>query len=137
AAQVLTTLKLEPDEIQGVANDLAFGALSWVGSALSVVLDLVTVVVFVFYIAATGPRLVQEVAVWLPPDRQPLLGQVWDIAEQKTGGYVASKIVLAALSAVFHGIFFWAIGLPGWLPLALLAGITAQFIPVIGTYIGV
>lgn len=137
AAQVLTTLKLEPDEIQGVANDLAFGALGWVGSVLAVVLDLVTVVVFAFYIAAAGPRLIQEVAVWLPPDRQPLLGEVWDIAEQKTGGYVASKIVLAALSAVFHGIFFWAVGLPGWLPLALLAGITAQFIPVIGTYIGV
>ena len=45
--------------------------------------------------------------------------------------------MLAAISAFFHGIFFWAIGLPGWLPLALLAGITAQFIPVIGTYIGV
>jgi predicted PurR-regulated permease PerM len=66
-----------------------------------------------------------------------VLGEIWDIAEQKTGGYVASKIVLAAMSAIFHGIFFWAIDLPGWLPLALLAGITAQFIPVIGTYIGV
>ena len=84
-----------------------------------------------------GPRLIQQVAVWLPPDRQPVLGEIWDIAEQKTGGYVASKIVLAAVSALFHGIFFWAVGLPGWLPLALLAGITAQFIPVIGTYIGV
>jgi predicted PurR-regulated permease PerM len=102
-----------------------------------VVFDLVTVAVFTFYIAAAGPRLVQEVAVWLPPERQPILGAIWDIAEQKTGGYVASKIVLAALSAVFHGIFFWAVGLPGWLPLALLAGITAQFVPVIGTYIGV
>jgi predicted PurR-regulated permease PerM len=75
--------------------------------------------------------------VWLPPDRQPILGEIWDIAEQKTGGYVASKVVLAALSALFHGVFFWAVGLPGWLPLALLAGITAQFVPVIGTYIGV
>ena len=74
--------------------------------------------------------------MWLPPDRQPILGEVWDIAEQKTGGYVDSKIVLAAISAVFHGIFFWAIGLPGWLPLALLAGITAQFVPVIGSLLG-
>jgi len=137
ANQIASTLKLEPDQIQGLADDLAGGLLGWVGSLLSVVFDLVTVIVFAFYIAAAGPRLVQQVAVWLPPDRQPLLGEVWEIAEQKTGGYVASKIVLAAMSAVFHGIFFWAIGLPGWLPLALLAGITAQFIPVIGTYIGV
>ncbi len=137
ASQIIVTLRLEPDQIQGVANDLALGALGWLGSLASVVFDLVTVAVFTFYIAAAGPRLVQEVAVWLPPERQPILGAIWDIAEQKTGGYVASKIVLAALSAVFHGIFFWAVGLPGWLPLALLAGITAQFVPVIGTYIGV
>jgi predicted PurR-regulated permease PerM len=136
-AQILVTLKLEPDQIQGVANDLALGALGWLGSLVSVVFDVVTVAVFTFYIAATGPQLIQEVAVWLPPGRQLILGEIWDIAEQKTGGYVASKVVLAALSAFFHGVFFLALGLPGWLPLALLAGITAQFVPVIGTYIGV
>jgi predicted PurR-regulated permease PerM len=137
ASQIIVTLKLEPDQIQGVANDLAMGALGWLGALVVIVFDLVTVAVFMFYFAAAGPRLIQEVAVWLPPDRQPILGEIWDIAEQKTGGYVASKVVLALLSAVFHGIFFWAIGLSGWLPLALLAGITAQFVPVIGTYIGV
>jgi predicted PurR-regulated permease PerM len=62
---------------------------------------------------------------------------VWDIAAQKTGGYVISKVVLAALSSAFHAVFFWAIGVPYWLPLALLVGITAQFIPVVGTYVGV
>ena len=137
AGQVSTTLKLQPDQLEGLADELGAGWLGWVGSLVSVVFDTVTVVVFAFYIAAAGPKLIQQVAVWLPPDRQPVLGAIWDIAEQKTGGYVASKIVLAAASALFHGIFFYAVGLPGWLPLALLAGITAQFIPVIGTYIGV
>ncbi|MEP6559580.1 MAG: AI-2E family transporter [Nakamurella sp.] len=137
AAQVSTTLKLQPDQLENLADMLGSGWLGWVGSLVSVVFDTVTVVVFAFYIAAAGPKLIQQVAVWLPPDRQPVLGAIWDIAEQKTGGYVASKIVLAAASALFHGIFFYAVGLPGWLPLALLAGITAQFIPVIGTYIGV
>ncbi len=137
AVQITDSLRLQPNEIQGVANDLAVGILAWFGSLLSVAVDLVTVVVFAFYIAAAGPKLVQQLAVWLPPDRQLVLVAVWDTAEQKTGGYVASKVVLAAISAFFHGVFFWAIGLPGWLPLGLLAGITAQFIPVIGTYIGV
>jgi predicted PurR-regulated permease PerM len=45
--------------------------------------------------------------------------------------------VLAGLSALFHVIFFWAINVPFWLPLGLLAGIVGQFIPTIGTYIGV
>ena len=60
-----------------------------------------------------------------------------EITIDKTGGYVVSKIILAALSAFFHGIFFFAIGVPYWLPFALLVGITAQFVPMIGTYIGV
>jgi predicted PurR-regulated permease PerM len=73
----------------------------------------------------------------MPPERQDVFVTVWDIAAQKTGGYVISKVVLAALSAGFHAVFFWAIGVPYWLPLALLVGITAQFIPVVGTYIGI
>jgi predicted PurR-regulated permease PerM len=41
------------------------------------------------------------------------------------------------MSALFHGILFAAIGVPNWLPYALLVGITAQFVPLVGTYIGV
>ncbi len=55
----------------------------------------------------------------------------------KTGGYVLSKIILAALSATFHGILFALIGVPYWLPFALFVGITAQFVPLVGTYIGI
>jgi len=82
-AQVTSALKIEPDQIQSLAEGLAGGFFGWVGSLLAVVLDLVTVVVFSFYIAGAGPRLVQHVAVWLPPGRQPVLGEIWDIAEQK------------------------------------------------------
>ena len=62
---------------------------------------------------------------------------MWTISVEKTGGYVVSKLVLAALSAVFHVAFFWFIDVPFWLPLGIFAGIVGQFIPTIGTYIGV
>jgi predicted PurR-regulated permease PerM len=113
------------------------GLLGAAESLGSVLLDLATVIVFAFYIAAAGPTLVRTLAGWLPPERQRVLGDLWEIATDKTGGYVASRVILSALSAVFHGAFFWAIGLPGWLPLALLVGVTAQFVPIVGTYIGV
>lgn len=106
-------------------------------SLLSVLFDLFTVGVFAFYFAASGPRLLEALAVWLPPARQRIAGTVWQVTAAKTGGYVVSKVMLACLSAVFHGAFFWLIGLPSWLPMALLVGITAQFVPMIGTYIGV
>ena len=35
------------------------------------------------------------------------------------------------------GIFFMAIGVPYWLPMAIITGIVSQFIPAIGTYLGI
>jgi predicted PurR-regulated permease PerM len=48
-----------------------------------------------------------------------------------------SKLELAALSAGFHAAFFRAVDLPYWLPLAVLVGLLAQFVPVLGTYVGI
>ena len=135
--EIASKLQLTSDQVQDLAGTYGAGVLGAVESLGSVLIDLLTVVVFAFYIAGAGPRLVQRLAVWMPPDRQLVFGELWEMATQKTGGFVASKVILSALSTAFHAVFFWAIGLPGWLPLALLAGITAQFIPIVGTYIGV
>ena len=116
---------------------IAGGVVGIVSQLLSLLLEFFTFFVFAFCIAADGPRIRRAIGRWMPPERQEVFVTVWDIAAQKTGGYVISKIVLAALSAGFHAMFFWAIGVPYWLPLALLVGITAQFIPVVGTYIGI
>ena len=50
---------------------------------------------------------------------------------------MVSKVIMALASATAHSIFFAAIGLPYWLPLGLITGITSQFIPTIGTYLGI
>jgi predicted PurR-regulated permease PerM len=134
---IVDKLNISPDQVTGIASNVAGGILGIAGSLLSVVFDLFTVIVFMFYFAGAGPRLLEGIAVWMPAERQKVMGTVWEVTANKTGGYVISKIVLAALSAGFHAIFFWIIGVPAWLPLALLVGVTAQFVPVIGTYIGV
>lgn len=116
---------------------LAQGAFGLLGTLGSLVFDLLTVIVFAFYFAAGAPSLIRHLASWLPPDQQQIFATVWETSTAKTGGYVISKLVLILLSTFFHAIFFFAIGLPGWLPLALLTGITAQLVPMIGTYIGI
>jgi predicted PurR-regulated permease PerM len=73
----------------------------------------------------------------MPPHAQRVFVTVSEITTAKTGGYVVSKVVLAVLSSLCHAVFFLAIGVPYWLPFALFVGITAQFVPIIGTYIGV
>jgi predicted PurR-regulated permease PerM len=130
-------LNLSQSNIQTWAGTLSGGVLSVFGSLASVVFDLLTVVVFGFYFAGDGPSFFRTLATGMNPRRQKVFVTISDIATAKTGGYVASKIALAALSAFFHGIFFAVIGVPYWLPFALLVGVTAQFVPMIGTYIGI
>jgi len=130
-------LNLSQSNIQTWAGTLSGGLLSVVGSLASVVFDLLTVVVFGFYFAGDGPNFFRTLATGMNPRRQKIFVTITNITTAKTGGYVASKIALAALSVFFHGIFFAIIGVPYWLPFALLVGVTAQFVPMIGTYIGI
>jgi predicted PurR-regulated permease PerM len=135
--KIANELKLTPEQIGSWTTQIAGGVVGIVTSLFSLLLEVFTFFVFAFYIAADGPRIRRAIGRWMPPERQDVFVTVWDIAARKTGGYVISKVVLAALSAGFHAVFFWAIGVPYWLPLALLVGITAQFIPIVGTYIGI
>ncbi len=134
---IVDQLKLTPEQVGSYTTRFAGGLFGIVSSLFSLLLEMFTFFVFAFYIAADGPRIRRSIGRWMPPERQEVFVTVWDIASQKAGGYVISKIVLAALSSFFHAVFFWAIGVPYWLPLAILVGITAQFIPVVGTYIGI
>ncbi|HET7822402.1 MAG TPA: AI-2E family transporter [Ornithinibacter sp.] len=134
---IASKLHLDPSQIATWAGSLSGGVLGVVGSLSSVLFDLVTVLVFGFYFAGSGPKLIHNLASWMPPRVQEVFITITEITIAKTGGYVVSKIVLAAASAFFHGIFFAAIGVPYWLPFALFAGITSQFVPIVGTYLGV
>ena len=61
--------------------------------------------------------------------------EVWDLAIEKTGGYILSRSVLALGSSLVHWAAFEIIGLPSALALALWVGIMSQFVPVVGTFI--
>jgi predicted PurR-regulated permease PerM len=136
-ARLTSSLSIDPSQIASWAEPLSGGVFGVVGSLSSVLFDLTTVLVFGSYFAADGPRFFRTIAAWMPQRAQRVFLNVSEITISKTGGYVISKIILAGLSALFHGIFFAAIGVPYWLPLALLVGITSQFVPIIGTYIGI
>jgi predicted PurR-regulated permease PerM len=137
ASAIDSSLNITPGQIATWAESLSGGVLGIVGSLSAVLFDLVTVLVFGFYFAADGPHFLATIGSGLPPRAQRVFVTVSEITTAKTGGYVVSKIALAALSAVCHAVFFLVIGVPYWLPFALFVGITAQFVPLIGTYIGV
>ncbi len=136
-AKILEQLQITPAKIQEYAGWLAGGLFGFLSTVTEFIFAALTVVVFSFYLSADAPRIKRTVASWLPPRQQLIFVNVWEIAVVKAGGFVVSKVLLSALSAVAHTIVFWIIDIPFWLPMGIFAGVVGQFIPTIGTYIGI
>ena len=103
--------------------------------ALGALFQSFTVLLFSFYLVADGPKLRRAICSRLRPERQRRVLDTWDLAITKTGGYLYSRLLLAALSALFHWIALQALGTPAPIAMALWVGLVSQFLPVIGTYI--
>ena len=111
-------------------NVVGFGA-----TVVGVIFQLFTVALFTFYLTADGPRLRRTICARLKPHRQRRVLGIWDLAIQKTGGYILSRTVLATISSIVTWIAFLIIGVPFPLALAVWVGVLSQFVPVVGVYI--
>ena len=103
--------------------------------ALGALLQVFSVLLFTYYIVADGPKLRRALCSRLSPERQRSVLDGWEIAVNKTGGYLYSRALLALLSSFFHWIAFQAIGTPAPIAMALWVGVVSQFLPVVGTYV--
>lgn len=113
-----------------------FGSILGVGAALlSGIFRLMTIGLFTFYFVADGPRFRRSVASLLPAHQQELVLNAWEVAIEKTGGYLYSRLLLAAVSAFCSWIVMSVLHIPFALPLAIWVGLISQFIPSVGTYI--
>jgi predicted PurR-regulated permease PerM len=121
--------------IQGYADDVGRGLLGFGSSVAGAVLSLLTMGLFTFYLLADGPKLRRTLLSALRPEAQHEVLRMWEVAIQKTGGYVYSRILLAVASSVFTYLVLLVIGVPFALPLALWVGVISQAIPAFGTYL--
>jgi len=104
-------------------------------TALGLLLQAFSVMLFTFYLVADGPRLRRSICSRLDIARQKRVLDTWDLAIEKTGGYIYSRALLAVASAFVHWIAFQSLGTAAPVALALWVGLISQFIPVVGTYI--
>lgn len=119
------------EQLTGIANNaFGFGA-----TIVGLIFDLFTIALFTFYLTADGPRLRRTICSRLRPERQRRILGIWDLAIQKTGGYILSRTVLATISSIITWIAFSIIGVPFPLALAIWVGVVSQFVPVVGVYI--
>ncbi|MBF6545911.1 AI-2E family transporter [Nocardia brasiliensis] len=103
--------------------------------AVSVVFQSLGVLLFTYYFAADGPRFRNAVCSLLPPRKQLHVLRAWDIAVQKTGGYIYSRGLLALASTLAHYVALRVLDVPSAFALALWVGVVSQFIPTVGTYL--
>ncbi len=104
-------------------------------TALTFIVELFSVMLFTFYLVADGPKLRRSICSRLPASRQRRVLDGWELAIDKTGGYLYSRVLLGGLSATSHWVAFFIIGVRAPLALALWVGVVSQFLPVIGTYL--
>ena len=137
AASLLEQLDVTPGKIASWASEIAGGLIGFLGSVLGSVFGVFTFALFTFYLSADGPRLRRWIGRLFPPRLQGVFATTWDLAIEKTGGYVAARVILATINGSTTALFLWLIGMPYWLPLGIWTGIVAQFVPTIGTYIAI
>lgn len=129
--KILDDIANAQTDIRAVAANLASVGAFIIGFLF----QLLTIGLFTFYFVADGPRFRRAVCSMLPPRRQREILAAWDIAIDKTGGYLYSRLLLAVFNAGITFIVLQGLGVPFAVPLALWQGLVSQFIPVVGTYI--
>jgi predicted PurR-regulated permease PerM len=130
------SLNISNSQVAGVAQDLAGGIFGVVTSIFGFIFNLFTLLLFAFYFAAEAPNMKKTIGSWLPTRQQIIFTTVWQVATEKTGGFVISRVILASLNAFFTSTFLLLIGVPYWLPLGIFTGIVSQFVPTVGAFIG-
>ena len=129
--KILESITAAQQDVGNIASNVAsVGAF-----ILSLLFQMLTIGLFTFYLVADAPRMRRAVCSVLPARRQREVLDAWEIAVDKTGGYLYSRLLLAAISAAASFIALTVLGVPFALPLALWLGLVSQFIPVVGTYI--
>ncbi|WP_416477248.1 AI-2E family transporter [Streptomyces sp. LKA04] len=126
---------LRSDWLRNYVQNSATGVLDVSTQVLGGLFQLLTILLFSFYFAADGPRLRRALCSVLPPARQAEVLRAWEIAVDKTGGYLYSRGLMALISGVAHYVLLEILEVPYAPALAVWVGLVSQFIPTIGTYL--
>ncbi|MFB7656100.1 MULTISPECIES: AI-2E family transporter [unclassified Streptomyces] len=126
---------LRSDWLRNYVQNSATGVLDVSTQVLGGLFQLLTVLLFSFYFAADGPRLRRKLCSVLPPARQAEVLRAWEIAVDKTGGYLYSRGLMALISGAAHYVLLEVLEVPYAPALAVWVGLVSQFIPTIGTYL--
>lgn len=131
------TVPASGDPASAVVSDILMSVVRAAATVVGSVLGLFTFGLFFFYFCADGPRLRSWLLTLAPHRVRGVFATMYDTTAEKTGHYVAARVVLATINSATSAVVFVLIGMPYWLALAVWTGVVAQFVPTIGTYISI
>ena len=117
------------------AQNIAGNIFGFATSILGTIFKLLTIGLFTFYLTADGPRFRRAICSYLPARSQEAVLWTWEVAIEKTGAYLYSRLLLAIFSGIATFTVLEILHVPFAVPLAVWMGLVSQFIPTIGTYI--
>jgi predicted PurR-regulated permease PerM len=134
-AKLQTQLTSADSAVSTFATNIAGHLFGFATSIVGTIFKLLTIGLFTFYLTADGPRFRRALCSFLPQERQRTVLWTWEVAIEKTGAYLYSRLLLALFSGVATFVVLTVLRVPFALPLAIWMGLVSQFIPTIGTYI--
>jgi len=135
-ARIRDQLTASDGPLGNYSQRLAEGALGVGTATLGIVFQFLTVALFAFYLCADGPRVRRGICSMLTPARQRDVLRAWEIAIDKTGGYLYSRLLLGLVSGLAHYAVLFILDVPYAVALALWMGVVSQLVPTVGTYLG-
>ncbi|TMK34348.1 MAG: AI-2E family transporter [Actinobacteria bacterium] len=134
--ELIQKLQQNAQQIISSATNLAGSAFGIASSLIGGLFRWATIGLFTFYLVAQGPQFRRALLSRMRPERQARVLFVWEQAIQQTGGYFYSRLLLAVINGSGMYLTLRLTNVPFAAPLAIFEGLIAEFIPIVGTYIG-
>jgi predicted PurR-regulated permease PerM len=126
---------LSASENRGTVTRYLTGLRSVTTSVISGLIIFVLGPVMAFYLLVDLPRLRRGAMALVPPGRREEITGLMDRIGQAVGGFFRGQLLVALFVGVASSIGLWAIRLPFWLLVGMVAGIF-NLVPLVGPFIG-
>jgi predicted PurR-regulated permease PerM len=119
-----------PEKIQRSAAPI----FNLVGGALSAIGAVVTIVFLVVFMLIFGGRLIKAAVAEARAERRPIYDAMLTKIYQSTGGYLGGLALICLINATLTTIFLAIDGVPFFLPLGILSGLSSM-VPYAGPFV--
>ena len=138
--QLIPDTAIHPSEssvrvAKSFVSDYGGALVGAVGGLVGAIFAVFTIALFTFSMTSNAPRIRRSLVSLVRPERQRDVLWAWNVAIEKTGGYLYQRILLALINSSLMLIVMLLAGIPFAVPLAVFTGFTAAFIPIVGTYL--